>query len=160
MVQCAEELADGQVAAAAAHVAALGGSAPAVLELRLEDTPVQPLGAALAEAVPRIQAARAAGGTVLVSCAAGRSRSAAVVMALLVADGAALADAWARVRSDRPWAYPNVGFLAQLRAFEQRARGSEPSITEDDAVHHGCWRLQFSSESDGRAFLRRKLAAK
>lgn len=73
---------------------------------------------------PRAQAAnafiaegRAAGG-VLVHCYAGQSRSAALVMAyLMAAEGRDMVTAWAAVRKARPQARPNSGFLRQLAQY-------------------------------------------
>ena len=73
---------------------------------------------------PTLQAAnafiaegRAAGG-VLVHCYAGQSRSAALVMAYLMAtEHKGLVEAWAAVRRARPCARPNSGFLQQLAAY-------------------------------------------
>ena len=114
-----------------------------VLELRLEDAegftgapaafamgsgPGQDLGAAFATALPRIEAARARGEHVLVSCAAGRSRSASVLLAHLMcgSEHLTLAAALAAARGARPCVGPNRGFVAQLLRleFEEAARAS------------------------------------
>lgn len=80
----------------------------------------------LADLAPHIEAcdafigaARARGGAVLVHCYAGQSRSAALVVAHLMAGGRGLSlmDAWALVRRARPCAQPNSGFLRQLAAL-------------------------------------------
>lgn len=58
-------------------------------------------------------------GSCLVHCAAGRSRSAAVVVGYLMwSDGLAMDDALAQVRATRPCVALNPGFVDQLRAFE------------------------------------------
>jgi hypothetical protein len=73
---------------------------------------------------------RRAGG-VLVHCFAGQSRSAALVVAHLMADeGMSLGRAWGAVRAARPCAAPNAGFLAQLAAYE-RALEREPTPPQD-----------------------------
>lgn len=67
-----------------------------------------------------IDDARRDGGTVLVHCVAGRSRSAAVCCAYLMHQAAAplsVAQALHHVRECRPWAEPNSAFLAQLEQF-------------------------------------------
>lgn len=66
-----------------------------------------------------IAAARSRGGAVLVHCYAGQSRSAALVIAHLVAarPGLGLMEAWALVRAARPCAQPNSGFLRQLASY-------------------------------------------
>ena len=67
-----------------------------------------------------IDDARRDGGTVLVHCVAGRSRSAAVCCAYLMHQAAAplsVAQALHHVCECRPWAEPNSAFLAQLEQF-------------------------------------------
>ena len=61
----------------------------------------------------------------LVHCYAGQSRSAALVIAhlLAAAPGLGLAEAWAAVRAARPCARPNPGFLRQLAAYAQSLAG-------------------------------------
>ena len=134
IVQCAREH------AGRARPAFARRSVPVeVLELRLEDVEGftgappsfaagsgarQDLAAALAAALPRIEAERAAGRHVLVSCAMGRSRSAAVVLAHLVtAERRRLDEALALVRRARPCADPNRGFLMQLMRLEAESAG-------------------------------------
>lgn len=66
-----------------------------------------------------IDSARKAGGGVLVHCYAGQSRSAALLMAYLMAEGAGrdMVSAWGAVRKARPCAKPNAGFLRQLAQY-------------------------------------------
>jgi hypothetical protein len=67
-----------------------------------------------------IDDARRDGGTVLVHCVAGRSRSAAVCCAYLMHQAAAplsVAQALHHVCECRPWVEPNSAFLAQLEQF-------------------------------------------
>ena len=67
-----------------------------------------------------IDDARRDGGTVLVHCVAGRSRSAAVCCAYLMHQAAtplSVAQALHHIRECRPWAEPNSAFLAQLEQF-------------------------------------------
>ena len=134
IVQCAREH------AGRARPAFARRSVPVeVLELRLEDAEGftgappsfaagsgarQDLAAALAAALPRIEAERAAGRHVLVSCAMGRSRSATVVLAHLVtAERRRLDEALALVRRARPCVDPNRGFLMQLMRLEAESGG-------------------------------------
>ncbi|EQC37946.1 hypothetical protein SDRG_04963 [Saprolegnia diclina VS20] len=57
---------------------------------------------------------------VLVHCVAGRSRSASVVIAWLMAtQDLSLHDAYQRVRMSRPWIEPNDTFLKHLALFEK-----------------------------------------
>lgn len=60
---------------------------------------------------------RGAGG-ILVHCYAGQSRSAALLMAYLMAcENKDMVTAWSMVRKGRPQAKPNSGFLRQLATY-------------------------------------------
>ena len=66
-----------------------------------------------------VDAAVTRGEGVLVHCYAGRSRSAAIVIAWLMRRGGiSLQAAWAQVSAVRPWIAPNEGFVRQLQHFE------------------------------------------
>ncbi len=85
------------------------------------DVPEADLAPLLPAAVDFIASARAAGGTVLVHCLAGVSRSAAVVLAYLVASQRwPLAQALAHLRNLRPTVSPNLGFMGQLVAWDKQ----------------------------------------
>lgn len=78
------------------------------------------------------------GGSVLVHCYHGVSRSAAIVAAYLMrAHKLSLDSALGRVRAHRPCASPNDGFLAQLRLFERMKCRVDPT---DKAFK--CYRLE------------------
>lgn len=65
------------------------------------------------------------GGCVLVHCLAGRSRSAALVLAYLVKHlDLSLRSAFLHLRACRPAVRPNSGFFSQLIEFERQIRGS------------------------------------
>jgi hypothetical protein len=157
VVQCAAECAPEEAQAGIAggggggasgngRVAAAAATGTAVLFLRLRDTTAQPLAGALAAALPRIEAARAGGGAVVVACRLGRSRSVAVAAAHLVAGAEALPlrDALRALRRVQPHALPNFGFLCQLMGLEARARGAS-SVPPDAAAWH---ELAFLSHFD------------
>mmetsp|Transcript_16025 Transcript_16025/g.15745 ORF Transcript_16025/g.15745 Transcript_16025/m.15745 type:complete len:108 (-) Transcript_16025:18-341(-) len=60
------------------------------------------------------------GGAILVHCAAGRSRSGAMMTAYsMLRDKIKLEDALNLVKSKRPKVDPNWGFLKQLKEFEE-----------------------------------------
>ena len=85
--------------------------------LKLADNPGAQL--PLAQALAFIASSHAAGGRVLCHCAAGGSRSAAVVIAWLMQERNLTYDeALAAVRKQRS-VQPNMGFEAQLRAWEK-----------------------------------------
>ena len=70
------------------------------------------------ECLDFIKAALDAGGTVLVHCFAGVSRSATITIAYVMKHlNKSLPEALEFVRNKRPWICPNPGFMAQLRGF-------------------------------------------
>lgn len=91
------------------------------LSLHLWDDPGADLGEHLPAALAFIEEGRRAGG-VLVHCLAGQSRSAALIAAHLVAgEGLTLSDALRVLRTARPCAAPNAGFMHQLAELERSA---------------------------------------
>ncbi|XP_062948564.1 dual specificity phosphatase 28 [Cynocephalus volans] len=99
-----------------------GPRAPGVAELRVPvlDDPAEDLLAHLEPTCAAIEAAVRAGGTCLVYCKNGRSRSAAVCTAYLMRHrGLSLARAFQMVKSARPVAEPNPGFWCQLQQYEE-----------------------------------------
>jgi len=72
------------------------------------------------------------GGSVLIHCLEGRSRSASVAVAYLIRhQGMSLRDAFKKVQHCRPMVQPNRGFWRQLVAFEEASCGTA-SLTEDE----------------------------
>ncbi|XP_061990956.1 dual specificity protein phosphatase 1B-like [Rosa rugosa] len=72
-----------------------------------------------------IEEAKGSGGGVLVHCFVGRSRSVTIVLSYLMKKhGISLSHALEQVRSKRPQAAPNVGFISQLQDFEKSLQGS------------------------------------
>jgi hypothetical protein len=83
------------------------------------------IGAHFAGALEFFGAARAGGGKVLVHCSMGVSRSATIVLAVLMRfESMSLRDALAMVESKRACVRPNCGFFEQLIALEKEVRGS------------------------------------
>ncbi|CAI9108347.1 OLC1v1007922C1 [Oldenlandia corymbosa var. corymbosa] len=77
------------------------------------------------ECVEFIDEAKKNGGSVLVHCAVGKSRSATTVIAYLMKKrGMSLSKALNRVQKKRPVASPNIGFMAQLRDLDKALKGS------------------------------------
>ncbi|KAI0057975.1 phosphatases II [Artomyces pyxidatus] len=96
------------------------GPAVQTKRIAIDDTEYTDLLPDLKDAVSWIADARHAGGTVLVHCAWGKSRSASVVLAYLVAHaGMTLDGALAYVQARRPLVEPNTGFMRQLRQYEE-----------------------------------------
>jgi hypothetical protein len=158
IVQCAAECV-GRPCEAASAVAALreNGGITEVLELNMEDFGSFRIGDALQIALPRIAAVRSAGRGVLVNCAAGRSRSAVVVLAHLIDDASVpLSEAWIAMRTARPFAYPNLGFVFQLLAFEAVKRGT-CSISTDALRRHYEYRRCCERDEDGQEWFNDKV---
>ncbi|XP_011297297.1 dual specificity protein phosphatase 19 [Fopius arisanus] len=59
-------------------------------------------------------------GNILVHCNAGVSRSATVAIAYLMEEGMSFPEAFNKVRSVRPCARPNEGFIKQLKDMEKK----------------------------------------
>ena len=151
IVQCADEFSAGKPGAPA--------PAPgiAVLDLHLNDATSQRLELALTLALPAIAASRSSGGAVLVSCAAGISRSASIVMAHLAhAGGMDLRSAWGVVRRARPKACPNLGFVIQLMGLEVRTQG-RGSIPPRALRAAPLYEVVFESDEEGQAYIQEAL---
>mmetsp|Transcript_16277 Transcript_16277/g.45343 ORF Transcript_16277/g.45343 Transcript_16277/m.45343 type:complete len:281 (+) Transcript_16277:200-1042(+) len=107
------------------------------------------------EAAEFVKEAIAEGG-VLIHCEAGRSRSATILMAVLMErDRLSLSEALAKVKLHRA-VFPNAGFVAQLHAYAERLgvkpqqadyiAASQASVGTDEAIEKNMktcmWRLQ------------------
>eukprot|EP00439_Symbiodinium_sp_Y106_P058631 s30_g8.t1 len=99
--------------------------------LALPDHEDQDLSATLKSALQVIAEAEEAGGKVLVHCHEGKSRSVSVCLAYLISRQIPLADALTYVKSKRPIARPNAGFLRQLMAFELETLGTNSTLPEE-----------------------------
>ncbi|ANM64884.1 Dual specificity phosphatase catalytic domain [Arabidopsis suecica] len=76
------------------------------------------------ECVDFIDEAKRQGGSVLVHCFVGKSRSVTIVVAYLMKKhGMTLAQALQHVKSKRPVASPNAGFIRQLQDLEKSMQG-------------------------------------
>ncbi|XP_074046211.1 dual specificity phosphatase 28, partial [Macrotis lagotis] len=104
--------------------------APGVHTLRVpvSDRPAEDLLRHLEPCCAALEAAARAGGTCLVYCKNGRSRSAALCTAYLMRHrGLSLEQAFQVVKAARPAAQPNPGFWAQLRRYEDELRARPPA---------------------------------
>lgn len=80
-----------------------------------------------------IEEAKRAGGSVLVHCFVGRSRSVTIVVSYLMKKhGISLSEALEHVKKQRPMASPNSGFMSLLRDLEKTVQGTK---TEDAVAH-------------------------
>lgn len=103
-----------------------GGQSPRTKVIDWDDEDTQQL-SELHDALAFLTEALLSGGVVLVHCTAGRSRSAAVVVAFFIARlGMSYDEALATVKQARPWVAPNAGFERQLREFEVKHRVQDP----------------------------------
>ena len=157
VVQCAAEHAGRVSPAGCASAAALSGGPVEVLELDLCDEDHYALAPSFDRALPLIASARARGDGVLISCAAGRSRSVSVAAAHLVSwEAMSLARALAVIQTARPAACPNVGFIVQLMAFETRQRGV-CSVPPSAVRAHPLYKVVFDDDEAGQAYITHKL---
>lgn len=99
--------------------------------LALPDHEDQDLSETLKSALQVIAEAEEAGGKILVHCHEGKSRSVSVCLAYLISRQMPLADALAYVKSKRPIARPNAGFLRQLMSFELETPGTNSTLPEE-----------------------------
>ncbi|GAB9473168.1 hypothetical protein Gpo141_00010325 [Globisporangium polare] len=91
------------------------------LRLSIADLPSVRIAESFPAAFAFIDSALASGGRVLVHCFLGRSRSAALILAFLIARrGMTLSEATVLLRSVRPQVQPNSGFLVELQQFERQ----------------------------------------
>ncbi|ELU15396.1 hypothetical protein CAPTEDRAFT_176337 [Capitella teleta] len=89
-----------------------------------------------------IESGRTSGGTVMVHCQAGQSRSAAVVLAYVMQKlDLSLEDAMTLVRKQRPQIGPNEGFMRQLELFE--VMGNKVDLQSN---HFKVYRLNLIAE--------------
>lgn len=117
------------------------------LRVAIRDTEGEDLKPALPKVCAFIEEARRGGGSALVHCSAGVSRSATLVLAyLLIVRRIPLLRALEICRNARPQVSPNAGFMSQLSSLEKdycvRATLNLEKYTED----------RFSSTEDLRAF--------
>ncbi|EOA31476.1 hypothetical protein CARUB_v10014662mg [Capsella rubella] len=94
--------------------------------VRVVDKEDTNLGIYFDECVDFIDKAKRQGGSVLVHCFVGKSRSVTIVVAYLMKkQGMTLAQALQHVKSRRPIASPNAGFIRQLQDLEKSIQGKQ-----------------------------------
>jgi predicted protein tyrosine phosphatase len=98
------------------------------LPLKLSDSPNEDLTSVLYDVFDFVHCARSSGGSVLIHCSQGVSRSVALATALLMrSHGLAYDDAFRRIKSARSIANPNMGFACQLVQWQKRV----PSVQQE-----------------------------
>jgi atypical dual specificity phosphatase len=98
----------------------------------LQDIETQDVTDALNEGLAIIDQVAAGGGKVLIHCHEGRSRSVTLALAYLIArDRMPLADAINFIKSHRPEAQPNAGFMRQLMALELSTLGANSMTSRE-----------------------------
>ena len=117
--------------------------APSYLKLDLLDSVIDlpRMPAALAEAAAFIRDAHGAGGTVLVHCHRGISRSCTVAMAYLIAERRCTAEAvFDELRRARPVCDPNLGYWVTLKEWERQLGivQAEPERRDEQGGSGGC----------------------
>ncbi|KAG2306767.1 hypothetical protein Bca52824_026515 [Brassica carinata] len=81
-----------------------------------------------------IDEAKKLGGSVLVHCFVGKSRSVTIIVAYLMKKhGMTLTQALLHVKSIRPVASPNAGFIKQLQDLEKSLQGKQERIAQCQA---------------------------
>ena len=112
------------------------------MHMQVSDLPDEDLLSHLGEVIAFIDSAISRGGSVLVHCFRGRSRSASVVIAyMMYKHHYKLEKAFAKVRSKRDCINPHVGFMAQLKLFESMEFTIDPNN-----VQYKMFRLFCASE--------------
>nr|XP_028951475.1 dual specificity protein phosphatase 1-like [Malus domestica] len=82
------------------------------------------------ECIEYIDEAKRSGGGVLVHCFVGRSRSVTIIVAYLMKKhGMSISQALEHVKSRRPQASPNAGFISQLQSLERSLSDEENKTT-------------------------------
>ncbi|KAM0985125.1 hypothetical protein ACFX13_012658 [Malus domestica] len=88
------------------------------------------------ECIDYIDEATRSGGGVLVHCFVGRSRSVTIIVAYLMKKhGMSISQALEHVKSRRPQASPNAGFISQLESFERSLCVEVSSIFQSPPFH-------------------------
>ncbi|KAL8128757.1 hypothetical protein V2J09_017912 [Rumex salicifolius] len=101
--------------------------------VRVVDTEDTNLAQYFDECFDFIDEAKRMGGGVLVHCFVGRSRSVTIVVAYLMKKhGMTLIEAHQHVRSKRPKAAPNSGFMKQLVEFEKSLSGVSMDVLPEE----------------------------
>ena len=117
---------------------------PLLLELNMRDDETQDIKSSLTKSLKYkgqnlplldlIEAVREDGGSVVVNCAAGMSRSAAIILMYLMRrdteKNMSFLNAWRFLKYKRPVIIPNLSFIKQLQAYEQEIRG-ESTVTHE-----------------------------
>uniref|UniRef100_A0A0P4WRK0 Tyrosine-protein phosphatase domain-containing protein n=1 Tax=Scylla olivacea TaxID=85551 RepID=A0A0P4WRK0_SCYOL len=111
-----------------------------VVQVLVQDSPSQELGPHLHIVSHAFMECQARGEGMAVVCRAGKSRSAALALAVLVALPEAhltLREAYFTVKAARPLIRPNPGFFAQLIHYEEEVLGTASVAMEESPYSEG-----------------------
>ncbi|GIL52360.1 hypothetical protein Vafri_8251, partial [Volvox africanus] len=102
-----------------------------VLRVALRDVDDEDISRHFGDVCEFIQSCHASGGSVLVHCSEGKSRSVTLVLAYLMrVQGWTLKAAFDHVKSRRPVACPNAGFMSRLLLYERDLFGDNSYISQ------------------------------
>lgn len=125
-----------------------------VMHVRWEDVPHQQIfpSQSMSDAIAWMGQILHSGNQVLVNCAMGRSRSVSLVAGYLIQqERMTLDQALALIRSKRPIASPNQGFLQQLRSMERHhhspvSAAHAPAFPSAAPANNGPWAAHFPQQ--------------
>lgn len=97
--------------------------------LPLLDKPDENIKAHFDAALEFINEARQAGGRVLVHCFAGKSRASTITLSYMMTEmHLNLKESFEHLKTQRPIACPNIGFVMQLMGHEKKIFGTNSSL--------------------------------
>ena len=106
------------------------------LQLPLLDTPMCNIKEHFEAARKFINSCKEVNGRVLVHCFAGKSRASTITLSYMMAEMEVdLKQAFEHLKSQRPIAQPNIGFLYQLKAFEKELFGINSDVPLQTIPH-------------------------
>jgi protein-tyrosine phosphatase len=127
------------------------------LKLDLNDDVGEDIKSVFSKSIDFVREARSTGGTVVVHCQAGISRSATIVLAFLMTEeNMTLREAFLHTKERRPMVGPNAHFFKQLGELEDELRpadqkGQPPSFSVDEYYVQTLVDMGFPRDKAARA---------